>query len=105
MTDEPRRAAEAAERDSAGEWRRVAKVPTETEARLLEGYLEAQGIRSMIEPRFFSAEPTRLSLLGDFLIHVEAASYEEASRIVAEQAAAEIAEDPEDPLERPDASS
>ena len=53
-------------------WVEIASTGTEDEAKLLQGFLEAQGIPSQIENVKFSMEPINFGTMGDIRVYVGA---------------------------------
>ncbi|HET7435029.1 MAG TPA: DUF2007 domain-containing protein [Thermoanaerobaculia bacterium] len=56
--------------DGEETWVEIASTGTEDEARLLEGFLEAQGIPAQVENVKFSMEPINFGTMGDIRIYV-----------------------------------
>lgn len=54
------------------DWVPVRTVSSETEARLIEGYLESEGIPCGLVSRVFHAEPVAFGSLGRVQVHVPA---------------------------------
>jgi putative signal transducing protein len=52
-------------------WVEIASVGTEEEAKLLQGFLDAEGIPAQIENLQFRMEPTNFGLMGDIRVYVE----------------------------------
>jgi hypothetical protein len=63
-------------------WVEIASVGTEDEARILEGYLEAEGIPAQVESLKFSMEPVNLGTMSEIRIYVSAENEERAMRLV-----------------------
>jgi formate dehydrogenase assembly factor FdhD len=53
-------------------WVEIASTGTEDEARLLQGFLEAEGIVAQIENVKFSMEPINFGTMGDIRVYVGA---------------------------------
>ena len=51
-------------------WVEIASVGTEEEAKLLQGFLDAEGIAAQIENLQFRMEPTNFGMMGDIRIYV-----------------------------------
>lgn len=51
-------------------WVEIASAGTEDEARLLQGFLESEGISAQIENVKFSMEPINFGTMGDIRIYV-----------------------------------
>lgn len=66
-------------------WVEIASVGTEDEARILEGYLEAEGIPAQVESLKFSMEPVNLGTMSEIRIYVSAENEERAMRLVEER--------------------
>lgn len=67
-------------------WAIVATVPTPSEAELLAGFLENQGVTVEQESRLFTQEPVSLGTMGDVRIRVPMEQAAEARRLLAELA-------------------
>lgn len=59
-------------------WVEIASAGTEDEARLLQGFLEAEGIPCQIESLKFTMEPVNLGKMGEIRIYVNAENEEAA---------------------------
>jgi len=82
--------------DEAPEWSLLTEVARDTEARLLQGRLEAEGIPCTLESRTFTAEP--LPSVRTFMrvgLHVPAQQLARARAVLAECEAAAAGEEPE----------
>jgi len=53
-------------------WVEIASIGTEDEARLLQGFLEAEGVSAQIENVKFSMEPINFGTMGDIRVYVRA---------------------------------
>jgi hypothetical protein len=53
-------------------WVEIVGIGTEEEAKLLQGFLEAEGIPAQIENVRFRMEPTNFGMLGDIRVYVRA---------------------------------
>jgi hypothetical protein len=58
------------ESDGGTTWVEIASVGTEDEARLLEGFLEAEGIAAQVENVTFSMEPVTFGKMGEIRVYV-----------------------------------
>jgi hypothetical protein len=66
-------------------WVEIASVVTQTEARLLQGFLEAEGIESEIESLKFTAEPVNLGAMAEIRVFVDAKREADALRLLEER--------------------
>ena len=64
-------------------WRELATLPTDAEARLVEGRLESEGIECQIESLVFTQEPVQFGLLGGVRVHVLASDFDRARVLLA----------------------
>ena len=71
-------------------WVTVARVGTEEEARLLKGFLEAEGIPAQVEVVRFNAEPVNFGDMSDVRVYVAEENEQRALDLVRER---EIAAD------------
>lgn len=93
-------------------WVEIASVGTEDEARLLQGFLQTEGIPAQIESLKFSMEPVNLGTMSEIRIYVDAeaehramallderrdefASLRDEDDVVTDEGAADIEEDSE----------
>ena len=53
-------------------WVEISSVGTDDEARLLQGFLEAEGITAQVENVKFSMEPINFGTMGDIRVYVPA---------------------------------
>lgn len=60
----------------------IASVGTEDEARILEGYLEAEGIPAHIESLKFTMEPVNLGTMSEIRVYVSAENEDRAMKLV-----------------------
>lgn len=67
-------------------WVVVASVVTQAEARLIQGFLEAEGIPTQIESLKFNAEPVNLGAMAEIRVFVEATREADAARLLEERA-------------------
>lgn len=63
-------------------WVEITSVGTEDEARLLQGFLEAEGIPAVIENLSFSMEPVTFGRLGEIRIYVKAEDEQRALELL-----------------------
>ncbi len=63
-------------------WVEIRSVPTEDEGRLLQGFLEAEGIPSQIESLKFHMEPVNFGRMGEIRVYVAAENEAEAMRLL-----------------------
>ncbi len=63
-------------------WVEITSVGTEDEARLLQGFLEAEGIPAVIENVAFRMEPVTFGKLGEIRIYVAAEDEERAMELL-----------------------
>lgn len=102
-------------------WVEIASVVTQNEARLIHGFLEAEGIPVQIESLKFTMEPVNLGALAEIRVFVDASREADAIRlieerneefealkseesVVTEDGPAEIADDSDTSDENPDAT-
>jgi hypothetical protein len=69
-------------------WVEIASCGTDDEARLLSGFLEAEGIPAQIENVKFTMEPINFGAMGDIRIYVRAADEQRAQQLLKEREAA-----------------
>jgi hypothetical protein len=58
------------ESDGGTTWVEIASIGTEDEARLLAGFLDAEGIPAQVENVKFSMEPVTFGKMGDIRVYV-----------------------------------
>lgn len=63
-------------------WVEIASTGTEDEAKIIHGFLEAEGIESQIESVSFSMEPVNFGMLGDIRVYVPAAVEQRALELL-----------------------
>lgn len=63
-------------------WIEIASTGTEDEARLLQGFLEAEGISAQIENVKFSMEPINFGTMGDIRVYVAAEDEQRALELL-----------------------
>ncbi len=66
-------------------WVEIASAGTEDEARLLQGFLDAEGIPAQVENVKFTMEPINFGTMGDIRIYVAAENEERAMNLVRER--------------------
>jgi hypothetical protein len=68
-------------------WVEIESVGTEEEARLLQGFLEAEGIPCQVESLRIESMPANLGSMGEIRIYVAAESEETANELLRSRAA------------------
>ncbi|HXG57781.1 MAG TPA: DUF2007 domain-containing protein [Thermoanaerobaculia bacterium] len=68
-------------------WVEIASTGTEDEAKLLQGFLEAEGIPAQIENVKFSMEPINFGMMGDIRIYVGSSDEQRALELLRKRAA------------------
>ncbi|MGA7615316.1 MAG: hypothetical protein WBX15_09050 [Thermoanaerobaculia bacterium] len=68
-----------------GQWVEIASVGTGEEAKLICGFLEAEGIRAEIESVKFNMEPVNFGRMGEIRVYVPAESEEAAVNLLDER--------------------
>jgi len=63
-------------------WVEIASTGTEDEARLLQGFLDAEGITAQIENVKFNMEPINFGTMGDIRVYVSAEDEQKALELV-----------------------
>lgn len=63
-------------------WVEIASTGTDDEARLLKGFLDAEGIEAQIENVKFTMEPINFGAMGDIRIYVPAEDEEQAVKLL-----------------------
>lgn len=63
-------------------WVEIASTGTEDEAKLLQGFLEAEGIPAQIENVKFSMEPINFGTMGDIRVYVGAEDEQRAMELL-----------------------
>ena len=63
-------------------WVEIASTGTEEEARLLQGFLEAEGMTAQIENVKFTMEPINFGTMGDIRIYVSSADEARAQQLL-----------------------
>lgn len=65
-----------------GTWVEIASTGTDDEARLLKGFLDAEGIEAQIENVKFSMEPINFGTMGDIRVYVAAEDEQRAVQLL-----------------------
>ena len=73
------------ESDDGTIWVEIASVGTEDEARLLQGFLEAEEIPAQIESLKFTMEPVNFGQLGDIRVYVPGKHEDRAFSLIRER--------------------
>jgi hypothetical protein len=68
--------------DDGTTWVEVASSGTEDEARLMQGFFEADGIPAQIENLKFSMEPINFGTMGDIRIYVKTEDQDRAAELL-----------------------
>src|SRR5947199_10598651 len=68
--------------DDGTTWVEITSVGTDDEARLLQGFLEAEDIPAQIENVKFSMEPINFGTMGDIRVYVSAEDEERAQQLI-----------------------
>jgi len=68
--------------DGGTTWVEITSVGTEDEARLVQGFLDAEGIPAQIENLKFSMEPINFGAMGDIRIYVSSADEQRAMELL-----------------------
>jgi hypothetical protein len=63
-------------------WVEIASATTEDEARILQGFLEAEGIPCQVESLKFTMEPVNLGMMGEIRLYVPAEHEERAIELL-----------------------
>src|SRR5512132_4360135 len=66
-------------------WVEIASTGTDDEARLLQGFLQAEGIDAQIENVKFSMEPINFGTMGDIRVYVAAQDEQRAQQLLKER--------------------
>ena len=66
-------------------WIEIASTGNEDEARLLQGFLDAEGITAQVENVKFSMEPVTFGKMGEIRIYVTAEDEERAMKLLRER--------------------
>ncbi len=73
------------ESDDGTIWVEIASVGTDDEARLLQGFLDAEGIPAQIESLKFTMEPVNFGQLGDVRVYVPSEHEDRAFNLIRER--------------------
>jgi hypothetical protein len=68
--------------DGGTTWVEITSVGTEDEARLVQGFLDAEGIPAQIENLKFSMEPINFGAMGDIRIYVSSTDEQRAMELL-----------------------
>ena len=68
--------------DNNTTWVEIASTGTDDEARLLQGFLQAEGIDAQVENVKFSMEPINFGTMGDIRVYVEAQDEQKAMELL-----------------------
>lgn len=68
--------------DDGTTWVEVASVGGDEEARLLQGFLEAEGIPAQVENVKFNMEPVNFGTMGDIRIYVPSSEEQRAQELM-----------------------
>jgi len=71
--------------DDGTTWVEIASTGTEDEARLLQGFLEAEGIPAQIEDVKFHMEPINFGTMGDIRVYVPSDDEARAQQLLRER--------------------
>ena len=82
MPDEKHLPYQSVTSDDGTRWVEITSVGTDDEARLLQGFLEAEGIPAQIENVKFSMEPINFGTMGDIRVYVPADEEQRAVQLV-----------------------
>jgi Putative prokaryotic signal transducing protein len=63
-------------------WVEIASTGTDDEARLMKGFLDAEGIPAQVENVKFSAEPVNFGTMGDIRVYVAAEDEQRAIELL-----------------------
>jgi hypothetical protein len=63
-------------------WVEIASTGTDDEARIIQGFLEAEGIPAQIENVKFTMEPINFGTMGDIRVYVESQNEERAQQLL-----------------------
>src|SRR5205809_2637145 len=66
-------------------WVEIASTGTDDEAKILQGFLEAEGIPAQVENVKFSMEPTNFGKMGDIRVYVSAEDESRALELMRER--------------------
>ena len=68
--------------DNDTTWVEIASMGTEEEARLLQGFLDAEGIAAQVENVKFTMEPINFGAMGDIRVYVAAQDEQRALQLL-----------------------
>src|SRR5436309_14411331 len=68
--------------DDGTTWVEITSVGTDDEARLLQGFLDAEGVPAQIENVKFSMEPINFGAMGDIRIYVQSQDEQRAMQLL-----------------------
>lgn len=68
--------------DDGTTWVEITSVGTDDEARLLQGFLDAEGVPAQIENVKFSMEPINFGAMGDIRIYVQSQDEQRALQLL-----------------------
>src|SRR3954453_10204494 len=68
--------------DGGTTWVEITSVGTDDEARLLQGFLDAEGVPAQIENVKFSMEPINFGTMGDIRIYVQSQHEQRALQLL-----------------------
>lgn len=71
--------------DGPSDWTQLCTLSSESEAMLLQGYLESEGVPCSIESLVFHAEPFTFGPLANVRVHVLSTDCERAERLLRER--------------------
>jgi hypothetical protein len=66
-------------------WVEIASAGTEDEAKLIQGFLEAEGIPCQVESLKFNMEPVNLGVMSEIRVYVTAEHEEQAQKLLRER--------------------
>ena len=69
--------------DDGTTWVEIASTGSEDEARLVQGFLEAEGISAQVENVKFSMEPVTFGMMGEIRVYVAAEDEQRAQQLMA----------------------
>ena len=68
--------------EDGGTWVEIASMGTEDEAKLMQGFLEAEGIPAQVENVKFSMEPVTFGTMGEIRVYVGADDEQRAQELL-----------------------
>jgi hypothetical protein len=78
----PEKPYQSVQSDGGTTWIEITSVGTEDEARLVQGFLDAEGIPAQIESLKFSMEPINFGAMGDIRIYVSSVDEQRAKELM-----------------------